>query len=73
MLLSFMLASSGSGELVLVLMFLEGQRSSFFDNLLNEDLVDFNSLLSSPVEDYFYYVGSMEMPMPIAMKGAYML
>ena len=67
MLLSFFSSAINEADLeqmVLVLFFQEGRRSPFFNTLLSGDLSDFNSLLSSPIEDYFYYVGSLEVSIP---------
>lgn len=51
-------------EFLLSLLFRNGPRSPFVDSLLTADLADFSSLLSSPVQDYFYYSGSRDTPAP---------
>jgi len=51
-------------EYTLAVLFQEGQRNPFIDSLLNGEEADFYSLLPSPIEDYFYYSGSHEIPEP---------
>ena len=51
-------------EFTVVLLFQEGSRSQFIDSLLDGEAADLSSLISSPIEDYFYYSGSRDAPAP---------
>jgi carbonic anhydrase len=51
-------------EFMLLLLFQEGSRSQFIDGLLNGGVADLSTLISSPIEDYFYYSGSRDVPAP---------
>jgi carbonic anhydrase len=46
----------------LAILFQEGAHSSFLDSYLNSAIVDYSLLIPSPIEDYFYYSGSREIP-----------
>lgn len=61
----------GVDEITLVLLFQEGQASPFIDSLLTGEEADFYTLLSSPIEDYFYYIGSREVPAPDCYEGSF--
>ena len=51
-------------EFTLALLFQHGLAHPFIESLLDADLTDFSTLLSTPVQDYFYYSGSRDVPAP---------
>jgi len=61
----------GMDEITLVVFFQEGQRNAFIDSLLTGEEVDLYSLLPSPIEDYFYYTGGVEVPVPDCYEGTF--
>ena len=51
-------------EFTLGLMFRDGPRSAFIDGIVNGTDADFSTLSSGPIENYFYYSGSRDVPTP---------
>ena len=56
-------------ELTVAFLFQNGPRNPFFDSLLSNDIVDLSSLISTPIEDYFYYSGSRDTPAPDCIEN----
>lgn len=51
-------------EFTLALLFRHGPSSPFFTSLLTNSTVDFSALIPGEIEDYVYYSGSRDVPLP---------
>ena len=55
-------------EFTLTLLFRNGPRSAFIDGILNGNEADFSTLSNGPIENYYYYSGSRDVPAPDCME-----
>lgn len=58
---------------VLVFLFQEGAFSPFIDNYIQGGVIDFSPLIPEPIEDYFFYSGGRDVPVPDCIEPIYYL
>ena len=50
--------------MVIAVLFQEGDNSYLVDTYLQRSIIDYTTLISSPIDDYFFYSGGREVPAP---------